>query len=81
MLTLREQAFPTEKSSLPSHKQGPYRGEASGHRNHLAGMADGACVAATTPVRDPFTASTLSSRLNVLSAPFGSFPRQIIPFF
>jgi hypothetical protein len=45
-------------TSLPSPKQGPYRGEASGQRNHLAGRADGACVAATTPVRDPFTAST-----------------------
>jgi len=79
MLTLREHVFPTEKSSLPLPKQGPYRGEASGHRNHLAGMADGACVAAPTPVRDPFTASTLSSRLNVLSAPFGSFPSHLTP--
>jgi|LauGreDrversion4_1035100.scaffolds.fasta_scaffold1198799_1 hypothetical protein len=79
MLTLREQAFPTEKSSLPSPKQRPYRDEASSHRNRLAGMADRACVAATTPVRDPFTASTLSSRLNVLSAPFGSFPSHLTP--
>ena len=79
MLTLREQAFPTEKSSLPSPKQRPYRDEASSHRNRLAGMADGACVAATRPERELFTASTLSSRLNVLSAPVGSFPSHLTP--
>ena len=67
-------SFSDRKSSLPSPKQRPYSGEASSHRNRLAGMADRACVAATTPVRDPFTASTLSSRLNVLSASIVSLP-------